>query len=46
MAAPFSVTTRGLPPPARAQALSALVERGLLPIEPLPDRTPHVDLIK
>jgi AraC-like DNA-binding protein len=46
VAAPFSVTTRGLPPPARAQALSALVERGLLPIEPLPDRTPHVDLIK
>jgi AraC-like DNA-binding protein len=44
--ATLTFSTRHLPPPARHQALHELSERGLLPVVPLADRTPRVDLVK
>jgi AraC-like DNA-binding protein len=44
--APLQFSTRAVPAPARATAVRALHERGLLPIEPLPDATPAVELVK
>jgi hypothetical protein len=38
--------TRHLPQPSRHRALRELSERGLLPVVPLADRTPRVDLVK
>jgi AraC-like DNA-binding protein len=37
---------RGVPGPARGRALAALVDQGLLPVEPLADADPHIDLLK
>src|SRR5918997_5513788 len=39
-------TTRDVAAPARSRALWELREQGLLPIEPLLDRVPAVDLLK
>jgi AraC-like DNA-binding protein len=45
-AATLAFTTRDLPPPARRRALHELSEQGLLPVMPLPDSAPLVDLVK
>ncbi len=45
-APPLRFSTRTLAPRARRGSLHALRERGLLPLEPLPDRSPDVDLLK
>jgi AraC-like DNA-binding protein len=42
----LTFTTRGIPPPSRRQALHQLSEQGLLPVVPLPDAAPRVDLVK
>jgi len=44
--ATLTFSTRHLPPPSRHQALHELSEQGLLPVVPLADRTPRVDLVK
>jgi AraC-like DNA-binding protein len=44
--ATLTFSTRNLPPPSRYRALHELSERGLLPVVPLADRTPRVDLVK
>ena len=44
--ATLTFSTRHLPPPSRHRALHELSERGLLPVVPLADRTPRVDLVK
>jgi AraC-like DNA-binding protein len=44
--ATLTFTTRNLPPPSRRRALHELSEQGLLPIVPLPDSPPRVDLVK
>ena len=43
---PLRFTTRDVPVPSRRNALNELRGRGLLPIEPLPGCSPHVDLLK
>jgi AraC-like DNA-binding protein len=43
---PLRFTTREVPLPARRQALFELREQGLLPLAPLPDTAPDVDLLK
>ena len=43
---PLRFTTRDLPVPSRRNALNELRGQGLLPIAPLPDCSPHVDLLK
>ena len=43
---PLRFTTRDVPVPSRPKALNELRGRGLLPIEPLPGCSPHVDLLK
>jgi len=45
-ATPLTSTTRGVPPPSRQRLLHTLSEQGLLPLEPLPDSAPRVDLVK
>jgi len=45
-AAPLRFTTRGIPEPSRRRALYELSEQGLLPVVPLPDCVPRVDLVK
>ncbi|MGK5685590.1 helix-turn-helix domain-containing protein [Actinoplanes sp. URMC 104] len=42
----LTFTTRGLAVASRGPVLCALLERGLLPVEPLPGRTPAVELTK
>ena len=42
----LTFTTRGIPRPSRRQALHQLSEQGLLPVVPLPDATPRVELVK
>ena len=44
--ATLTFSTRHLPPLSRHRALHELSERGLLPVVPLADRTPRVDLVK
>jgi len=44
--ATLTFSTRHLPPPSRPRALHELSEQGLLPVVPLADRTPRVDLVK
>jgi AraC-like DNA-binding protein len=44
--APLAFTTRDIPEPARRRALHALIDQGLLPVEPLAHHTPEVDLVK
>jgi AraC-like DNA-binding protein len=44
--APLRFSTRKLPRGARRQAVTTLHERGLLPVVPLPDTTPAVELLK
>ena len=44
--APLALSTRDVPPPARPAALRALLDQGVLPIEPLSGATPEVDLVK
>jgi hypothetical protein len=44
--ATLTFSTRHLPQPSRHRALRELSERGLLPVVPLADRTPRVDLVK
>jgi AraC-like DNA-binding protein len=44
--ATLTFSTRHLPPPSRHRALHELSERGLLPVVPLADGTPRVDLVK
>src|SRR5438093_9366041 len=44
--ATLAFSTRDLPRPARRRALHELSEQGLLPIVPLPDSAPRVDLVK
>jgi len=44
--ATLTFSTRHLPPPSRHRALHELSEQGLLPVVPLADRTPRVDLVK
>jgi AraC-like DNA-binding protein len=39
-------TTRGLDARSRRQAVLGLVDRGLLPVEPLAGATPEIDLVK
>ena len=43
---PLRFTTRDIPVPSRRRALYELREQGLLPLEPLPDCAPRVDLLK
>ena len=43
---PLRFTTRDVPVPSRPNALNELRGQGMLPIEPLPGCSPHVDLIK
>ena len=43
---PLRFTTRGVPEPSRHRALHELSEQGLLPVVPLPDCAPRVDLVK
>ena len=43
---PLRFTTRDLPVPSRRNALNELRGQGLLPLAPLPDCSPHVDLLK
>ena len=45
-APPLRFTTRDIPAPSRRKALYELRGQGLLPIEPLPGRSPRVDLVK
>jgi AraC-like DNA-binding protein len=40
----FRLSTDGMSQPERLQAVRALRDRGVLPIEPLPDRAVHVDI--
>jgi AraC-like DNA-binding protein len=42
----FAFTTRDIPGPSRRHALHTLIERGLLPVEPLANHTPEVDIVK
>jgi AraC-like DNA-binding protein len=42
----FRFSTGDLPPRARGGALRELHERGLVPVEPLPDRVVHVEIAK
>jgi AraC-like DNA-binding protein len=42
----LAFSTRHLPPPSRHRALHELSEQGLLPVVPLADRVPRVDLVK
>ncbi|HSS91914.1 MAG TPA: hypothetical protein VLL69_21585, partial [Streptosporangiaceae bacterium] len=42
----LTFTTRGIPAPSRRRALHELSEQGLLPVVPLPDSAPRVDLVK
>jgi AraC-like DNA-binding protein len=44
--ATLTFSTRHLPPPSRHRALHELSEQGLLPVVPLANRTPRVDLVK
>jgi hypothetical protein len=44
--ATLTFSTRHLPPLSRHRALHELSEQGLLPVVPLADRTPRVDLVK
>lgn len=44
--ATLTFSTRHLPPPSRHRALHELSEQGLLPVVPLADRTPRVNLVK
>jgi len=44
--ATLTFSTRHLPAPSRHRALHELSERGLLPVVPLADRTPRVELVK
>jgi AraC-like DNA-binding protein len=44
--ATLTFSTRRLPPLSRHRALRELSEQGLLPVVPLADRTPRVDLVK
>jgi hypothetical protein len=44
--ATLTFSTRHLPPPSRHRALHELSEQGLLPVVPLADRAPRVDLVK
>ena len=44
--APLRFSTRDVPDSARTRAVRTLRERGLLPIEPLPEAVPTVDLVK
>lgn len=43
---PLRFTTRDIPAPSRRRALYELREQGLLPLEPLPGYSPHVQLLK
>jgi AraC-like DNA-binding protein len=43
---PLRFTTSDVPVPSRRRALHELREHGLLPLEPLPDCSPRVDLVK
>jgi AraC-like DNA-binding protein len=43
---PLRFSTHGVPEVARGQALRTLRGRGLLPVEPLPDAVPAVELVK
>jgi AraC-like DNA-binding protein len=43
---PLTFSTRGLAVASRRRALRRLREQGLLPVEPLSDAAPHVDLVK
>jgi AraC-like DNA-binding protein len=45
-ASALTFTTHGVPPQARPSVLHAVAERGLVPIVPLPDKTPRVHLVK
>jgi len=45
-ALPLRFTTRDVPGPFRRDALNELRGQGLLPLEPLPGCSPHVDLLK
>ena len=45
-ALPLRFTTRDVPVPSRRNTLNELRGQGLLPLEPLPDCSPHVDLLK
>jgi AraC-like DNA-binding protein len=45
-APPLRFTTRDIPAPARRKALNELRDQGVLPLDPLPDCSPHVDLVK
>ena len=44
--APLTFTTHGIPPRTRPSVLHAVAEQGLVPIVPLPDKTPWVHLVK
>ena len=44
--ATLTFSTQRLPPPSRHRALHELSEQGLLPVVPLADCTPRVDLVK
>src|SRR6516225_2358962 len=44
--ATLTFTTRSIPRPSRRRALHELSEQGLLPVVPLPDCAPRVDLVK
>src|SRR4051794_10288475 len=44
--APLIFITRGVPEPSRRRVLHTLREQGLLPVEPLRDAVPRVELIK
>lgn len=44
--ASFRFSTHALPPRDRRKALNHLRDRGVLPIEPLPDRQLHLDIAK
>ncbi|MBO0834385.1 MAG: hypothetical protein J2P28_02560, partial [Actinobacteria bacterium] len=45
-AAPLRFNTRDIPAPSRRKALYELRAQGLLPLDPLPGCSPHVDLVK
>ena len=45
-APPLRFSTRDIPAPSRRKALHELRSQGLLPLEPLPGCSPHVDLVK
>jgi AraC-like DNA-binding protein len=44
--APLIFTTLGVPEPSRRRVLHTLREQGLLPVEPLRDAVPRVELVK